>query len=230
MIPESASSERKKIIAGFGAELVFSSPYDGAAGAITMAKEIVRKDPGRYFQPDQYNNPSNPRAHELTTGPEIISQAEKRDAQMIEEAKAAAKEESAREKAAAKAEIEQEVQRAKEQLREHVAYVIGPIARPKYLLFTPDLPKTRSGKIMRRLLRSIAKGVELAASLRKAVYVCNASYTEAVTIDGRERSLKTERDVESLVAELDRTATSARVVLERRSRPGGGLDVVVRSA
>ncbi len=44
------------------------------------------------------------------------------------------------------------------QLREHVAYVIGPIARPKYLMFAPDLPKTRSGKIMRRLLRDIAEG------------------------------------------------------------------------
>ncbi len=44
------------------------------------------------------------------------------------------------------------------QLREHVAYVIGPIARPKFLLFAPDLPKTRSGKIMRRLLRDIAEG------------------------------------------------------------------------
>jgi acetyl-CoA synthetase len=47
------------------------------------------------------------------------------------------------------------------QLREHVAYVIGPIARPKYLLFTPDLPKTRSGKIMRRLLRDLAEGRQL---------------------------------------------------------------------
>jgi acetyl-CoA synthetase len=44
------------------------------------------------------------------------------------------------------------------QLREHVAHVIGPIARPKFLLFTPDLPKTRSGKIMRRLLRDLAEG------------------------------------------------------------------------
>ena len=44
------------------------------------------------------------------------------------------------------------------ELREHVAKVIGPIARPKYLLFTPDLPKTRSGKIMRRLLRDVAEG------------------------------------------------------------------------
>jgi acetyl-CoA synthetase len=39
-----------------------------------------------------------------------------------------------------------------------VAYVIGPIARPKFLMFVPDLPKTRSGKIMRRLLRDIAEG------------------------------------------------------------------------
>ncbi|HVL52848.1 MAG TPA: acetate--CoA ligase [Vitreimonas sp.] len=44
------------------------------------------------------------------------------------------------------------------ELREHVAKVIGPIAKPKFLLFTPDLPKTRSGKIMRRLLRDIAEG------------------------------------------------------------------------
>ena len=41
-------------------------------------------------------------------------------------------------------------------LRQHVATKIGPIARPKTLMFTPDLPKTRSGKIMRRLLRDIA--------------------------------------------------------------------------
>jgi acetyl-CoA synthetase len=46
-------------------------------------------------------------------------------------------------------------------LRAHVAKVIGPIARPKYLLFTPDLPKTRSGKIMRRLLRDVAEGRDL---------------------------------------------------------------------
>jgi acetyl-CoA synthetase len=47
------------------------------------------------------------------------------------------------------------------ELRGHVAQVIGPIARPKYLLFTPDLPKTRSGKIMRRLLRDVAEGRSL---------------------------------------------------------------------
>ena len=42
------------------------------------------------------------------------------------------------------------------ELRRHVARVIGPIARPKSVMFTPDLPKTRSGKIMRRLLKDIA--------------------------------------------------------------------------
>jgi acetyl-CoA synthetase len=42
------------------------------------------------------------------------------------------------------------------EMRNHVATMIGPIARPKQIMFTPDLPKTRSGKIMRRLLRDIA--------------------------------------------------------------------------
>ncbi len=44
------------------------------------------------------------------------------------------------------------------ELREHVSKVIGPIARPDEIIFTPDLPKTRSGKIMRRLLRDVARG------------------------------------------------------------------------
>jgi len=48
-----------------------------------------------------------------------------------------------------------------EELRQHVARKIGPIAKPKRLMFTPDLPKTRSGKIMRRLLRDIATGQTL---------------------------------------------------------------------
>jgi cysteine synthase B len=74
VIPGNASTERKKIMTGFGAELVFSSPFDGADGAIKLAKEILADDPDRYFQPDQYNNPSNAGAHELTTGPEIIEQ------------------------------------------------------------------------------------------------------------------------------------------------------------
>ena len=46
-------------------------------------------------------------------------------------------------------------------LRDHVAAEIGAIAKPKAIFFTPDLPKTRSGKIMRRLLRDVAEGRNL---------------------------------------------------------------------
>ncbi len=48
-----------------------------------------------------------------------------------------------------------------EALRQYVATHIGAIARPKTIIFTPDLPKTRSGKIMRRLLRDVAEGRDL---------------------------------------------------------------------
>ncbi len=46
-------------------------------------------------------------------------------------------------------------------LRQHVAAKLGAIARPKTIIFTPDLPKTRSGKIMRRLLKDVADGRDL---------------------------------------------------------------------
>jgi acetyl-CoA synthetase len=45
-----------------------------------------------------------------------------------------------------------------DELKSHVAKKIGPIARPDEILFSAELPKTRSGKIMRRLLRDIADG------------------------------------------------------------------------
>jgi acetyl-CoA synthetase len=48
-----------------------------------------------------------------------------------------------------------------DELRKHVAIKIGPIAKPKSIIFTPDLPKTRSGKIMRRLLRDISDNRDL---------------------------------------------------------------------
>ena len=61
-------------------------------------------------------------------------------------------------------------------LRAHVAKVIGPIAKPKYLLFTPDLPKTRSGKIMRRLLRDVAEG----RTLGDTTTLADASVVESI--------------------------------------------------
>jgi acetyl-CoA synthetase len=48
-----------------------------------------------------------------------------------------------------------------EELRNHVAQKIGPIAKPANIVFTPELPKTRSGKIMRRLLRDVANDRKL---------------------------------------------------------------------
>ncbi len=74
VIPKNASIERKKIIAGFGAEIVYSSPFEGSDGAIRLAGDIYNGDTDKYYMPDQYNNPSNWKAHYLTTGPEIIEQ------------------------------------------------------------------------------------------------------------------------------------------------------------
>jgi acetyl-CoA synthetase len=48
-----------------------------------------------------------------------------------------------------------------EEIRQHVAQKIGPTARPKRVIVVADLPKTRSGKIMRRLLRDLAEGRDL---------------------------------------------------------------------
>jgi len=48
-----------------------------------------------------------------------------------------------------------------EELRNHVSQKIGPIAKPANIVFTPELPKTRSGKIMRRLLRDVAENRSL---------------------------------------------------------------------
>ena len=47
------------------------------------------------------------------------------------------------------------------ELRAHVGNEIGPIAKPDQINFTDSLPKTRSGKIMRRILRALASGEEI---------------------------------------------------------------------
>ena len=71
-----------------------------------------------------------------------------------------------------------------DELRRHVATKISPIAKPKTLMFTPDLPKTRSGKIMRRLLRDIAQG----RSLGDTTTLADAAVVETI----RENSFKSE--------------------------------------
>ena len=78
VMPASASEERKRIIAAYGAKINYSDPLEGSDGAIRAAKEILARAPGRYFQPDQYNNPSNWKAHYDTTGVEILDQTDGR--------------------------------------------------------------------------------------------------------------------------------------------------------
>lgn len=74
VIPKNASPERKKIIKGFGAEIIYSSEFEGSDGAIRLARNIYEEKPERYYIPDQYNNSSNWKAHYHTTAPEIIKQ------------------------------------------------------------------------------------------------------------------------------------------------------------
>jgi cysteine synthase B len=69
-----ASRERKKIIQAFGAKVIYSDPLEGSDGAILLCREIVSRNPERYFKPDQYSNEANPLAHFETTGPEIWRQ------------------------------------------------------------------------------------------------------------------------------------------------------------
>lgn len=73
VMPENVSAARKQIATAYGTHIVYSSPMEGSDGAIRLARELVEREPDKYFYPDQYWNESNPRAHYLTTGPEILA-------------------------------------------------------------------------------------------------------------------------------------------------------------
>ena len=73
-LPDSASSERKRILSAYGAELVITPGDLGTDGAIRKVHEIVAADPEKYFYPDQYSNPANWQAHYRTTANEIWAQ------------------------------------------------------------------------------------------------------------------------------------------------------------
>jgi cysteine synthase B len=73
-LPANASMERKRILKAYGAEVVLTDPAEGSDGAIRKCREMYEADPGRYYYPDQYNNPANWKAHYETTGPEILEQ------------------------------------------------------------------------------------------------------------------------------------------------------------
>ncbi len=73
-VPANVSEERKRILKSFNAEVHYSSEMDGSDGAIILAREIYKQNPEKYFIPDQYNNPENPKAHMLSTAEEIMEQ------------------------------------------------------------------------------------------------------------------------------------------------------------
>ena len=74
VMPGNVSAERKALVTAFGAEIVYSDAGEGSDGAIRMVREVVAHDPDRYFYPDQYSNPANPRAHYEGTAVEILEQ------------------------------------------------------------------------------------------------------------------------------------------------------------
>lgn len=78
VMPENVSLERKRLIAAYGAKVVFTDPMMGSDGAILEARRRFSLSPERYFMPDQYNNPANVRAHYDTTGVEIWKQTSKK--------------------------------------------------------------------------------------------------------------------------------------------------------
>ena len=70
VMPDTMSVERRQLMKAYGAELVLTPGAQGMKGAIAKAEELAKEIPGSFI-PSQFTNPSNPKAHLLTTGPEI---------------------------------------------------------------------------------------------------------------------------------------------------------------
>jgi cysteine synthase B len=77
-MPENVSRERKQILQGYGANILYTDPGDGSDGAIRMARELASKHPDQYFYADQYSNEANWRAHYHGTANEIWQQTQGR--------------------------------------------------------------------------------------------------------------------------------------------------------
>ncbi len=79
VMPDNVTNERRQMAALFGAEVIDSPGALGSNGAIALAKHLCAKDE-RFVMPYQYGNPANARAHEETTGPEILADCPEIDA------------------------------------------------------------------------------------------------------------------------------------------------------
>jgi cysteine synthase B len=78
VMPSNVSPERKRILAAYGATILWTDPANGTDGAIQKARELAANGPERYFYADQYSNDNNWRAHYRTTANEIWRQTEGR--------------------------------------------------------------------------------------------------------------------------------------------------------
>lgn len=74
VMPESVSVERRKIIKAYGAELILSPGAKGTAGAIELKQKMLKEEPEKYVDVDQFKDPANIMAHYQTTGKEILEQ------------------------------------------------------------------------------------------------------------------------------------------------------------
>lgn len=77
-MPENVSRERKQILQGYGANIIYTSPDDGSDGAIRMARQLAAAHPDQYFYADQYSNDANWKAHYQNTANEIWQQTQGR--------------------------------------------------------------------------------------------------------------------------------------------------------
>ena len=73
-MPECVSVERQLILQAFGAEVVLTPAKEAVDGAIRRAHQAIKDEPGKYYMPNQFDNPNNILSHYETTGPEIYAQ------------------------------------------------------------------------------------------------------------------------------------------------------------
>ena len=77
-MPENVSRERKQILQGYGANILYTDPDDGSDGAIRLARDLAANHPDKYFYADQYSNDANWKAHYYGTANEIWQQTQGR--------------------------------------------------------------------------------------------------------------------------------------------------------